>query len=85
MPYSLQTFQSIPFEQQVTVVWNEGKYIATRYEEEDTVGLYHMDGGFFVELYYDSYQNKMVERTNSFSDPEGLEDYTPYVKLNDLM
>ena len=51
MSIALDSFRDLPFEEQVMWVWNEGSYVATRYEEEDTVGLYHMQGVFFVELY----------------------------------
>ena len=86
MALPLDQFRILDFEEQVAAVWDQGNYIATRYEEEDTVGLYHMRGGFFVELYYDNTANHLVERTRSFQhdDMDSLEDYAGYVKLNDL-
>ena len=41
-------FRALPFKEQVVLVWNEGRYLATRYEEEGTVALYYMQGKFFV-------------------------------------
>ncbi|TGD80751.1 hypothetical protein [Hymenobacter wooponensis] len=74
---------SDPFSKQVILIWEEGTYLATRYEEEDTVGLYHMDS-FFVELYYDHVSNRIVERTRTFTSLAFLEDYTPYIQLKKL-
>ncbi|GAB3294305.1 hypothetical protein [Hymenobacter tenuis] len=51
MPTSYDTFQILSFEQQLPLVWLEGRFIARRWEEEDAVALYHMDGGFFCEVY----------------------------------
>jgi hypothetical protein len=83
---TLGTFQNLAFEDQVTAVWAHGRHIATRYEEEDTVGLYLMESGFFVELFYDEIANHMVERTRPFpaDDLDSLEDYAAYVRLDDL-
>lgn len=87
MPVTLATFSLLPFQQQIVLVWDEGSYLATRYEEEDTVGLYHMQGGFFVELYYDNEVNKLCEHLTTFTgeDADKLEDYACYVNLNDLL
>jgi len=85
MQTSHYAFRALPFEQQVVLVWNEGRYLATRYEEEDTVGLYWMQGCFFVELYYDNLENKMVERTRTFTSVECLEEFKCYIKLDDLV
>ena len=86
MSLDLATFQNLAFEDQVTAVWEHGKYIATRFEEEDIVGLYLMADGFFVELFYDEVANHMVERTRPFptDDHGSLEDYAAYVRLDDL-
>ena len=45
-----------------------------------------MDGGFFVKLYYKHDENHLVERTRPFpaDDSDSLEDYTSYVRLDDL-
>jgi hypothetical protein len=82
---TLAEFSALPFQDQVVAVWEYGTYIATRYEEEDTVGLYHM-GGFFVELYYDNLANKLCEHLTTFTgdDTDRLEDYACYVKLDEL-
>ena len=86
MAFSLDQFGVLDFEEQIAAVWDQGSYIATRHEEEDTVGLYHMRGGFFVELYYDNTANHLVERIRSFQhdDMDSLKDFACYVKLTDL-
>ena len=57
-----------------------GPHLVRRWEEEDGVNLYHLPGGFFVELYYDSHANELV-RLRSFSSAVPLEDYAAYVQL----
>ena len=83
---TLSFFQELVFEDQVAIVWDKGRYIATRFEEQKTVGLYVLEGGFFVELYYDNEANHLVERTRLFpsDDVDSLEDYAIYVTLGDL-
>jgi hypothetical protein len=83
---TLDFFQDLDFEDQIAAVWELGRYIATRYEEEDTVGLYQMQSGFFVELFYNNNENYLVDRTRPFpaDDTDSLEDYAAYVTLDDL-
>ncbi|UOQ75124.1 hypothetical protein [Hymenobacter cellulosilyticus] len=45
-------FRVLPFEQRLAVIWAEGTFLATRWEEENAVNLYHL-GTFFAEVYYD--------------------------------
>ncbi|RFP63478.1 hypothetical protein D0N36_19250 [Hymenobacter lapidiphilus] len=83
MPTDHYAFRALSFEQQLPVLYAEGHFLANRYEEEDAVNLYQMPGGFFVELYYDQAENRVV-RLRTFTSPRLLEDYAPYVKLPDL-
>jgi hypothetical protein len=82
MPLSHYQFRALPFEQQCVEIYADGQFIANRFEEEDAVNLYWM-GGFFVELYYDQHQNRVV-RTRTFTSNACLDDYACYVKLDDL-
>ncbi|GAB2452624.1 hypothetical protein GCM10011375_39670 [Hymenobacter qilianensis] len=84
MPTAHTTFLGLPFSEQAQVVWQEGTYLATRYEEEDTVGLYHLPAGFFVELSYDHVANELIKRVRTFTSKADLEDYACYVDLTDL-
>lgn len=89
MYYTHDAFRALPFSQHIMVVWEEGRDIATRYEEENAVCLYRMQGKFFVELfverYYDQYANEIVKRTSTFADDEvdRLTDYSHYIRLDD--
>jgi hypothetical protein len=82
MPISHYAFRALSFEEQLPVVWEEGSWLARRYEEEDWINLYHL-GGFFVELYYNPEANR-VHRTRTFTSRECLLDYAVYVSLQDL-
>lgn len=84
MPTSNYAFRALPFDQQAQAVWEEGTYLATRYEEEDTSGLYHMPSGFFVKLAYDHVADELLEQVRTFTSVACLEDYACYVDLKDL-
>jgi hypothetical protein len=73
-------FNVLPYEQQLAHVFDEGTYLARRWEEEDGVNLYHLPAGFFVELYYDTHANELV-RLRSFTSAAPLEDYASYLRL----
>jgi hypothetical protein len=82
MPITLAKFKSLSRVGQFGVVLHEGTYLATRYEEEDTINLYHL-GSFFVEVYYDPEINHL-HQCLCFTSRKGLEAYMPYVKLTDI-
>ncbi|MCB2379783.1 hypothetical protein LGH70_19460 [Hymenobacter sp. BT635] len=82
MPLSHYAFRALPFEDRLKAIWAEGTFLATRWEEDDAVNLYHM-GTFFAEVYYDPESNEML-RTRAFTSTRCLEDYAAYVKLHDL-
>lgn len=82
MSLSLSKFKALTLSDQLGVVLNEGTYLATRYEEEDTINLYHL-GSFFVEVYYDPETNHL-HQCLCFTSIKGLEDYTVYVQLGKL-
>ena len=84
MPTSHYAFRALPFLEQIQIVWDEGQHLATRYEEENTVGLYHMEGGFFVELFYDHVANVLHQQLRTFISTACLESYAAYIKLDDL-
>ncbi|WP_324673061.1 hypothetical protein [Hymenobacter sp. GOD-10R] len=82
MPLSIDKFRALDLSDQLGTVLNEGTYMATRYEEEDTINLYHL-GSFFVEVYYDPEINHL-HQCFSFTSSAGLEDYAVYVQLSEL-
>jgi hypothetical protein len=83
MPTGHYAFRLLKLEQQLPLVWEEGTYLAQRWEEEDTVALYHMAGNFFCEVYYDEATNALL-RTATFRSLQCLFNYTPYIYLDDL-
>ena len=83
MPTTYEQFRLLPFEQQLPLVWVEGNFLARRWEEEDAVGLYHMAGGFFAEVYYDGEDNSILN-VDSFTNSAFLEDYSHGIGLGDL-
>ena len=83
MPVSHYAFRLLALSEQVAIVWQEGTFLATRWEEEDAVNLSYMEGGFFAEVYYDQHQEVLV-RTRTFTSRNCLEDYMPYIRLDEL-
>lgn len=57
MPLSHYAFRAL--EDQLNVIWAEGTFLATRWEEADTVNLSHR-GTFFAEGYHDSDSTKRL-------------------------
>jgi hypothetical protein len=83
VPISHYAFRLLTLPEQLAIVWQEGSFLVTRWEEENAVNLYHMEGGFFAEVYYDQHQDVLL-RTRTFTSRNCLEDYTPYIRLEDL-
>ena len=55
---TLAPFNTLPYEQQLALVYAEGSYVATRSQEVyEAVQLYEMPGRFFVELTSDTETN----------------------------
>jgi hypothetical protein len=77
---SLYEFNLLSYERQLVAVFDEGTFLARRWEEEDGINLYHLPGGVFVEIYYDTHANEIVQirATASLSQ---LEDYTGSIRL----
>ncbi|UOQ64872.1 hypothetical protein [Hymenobacter volaticus] len=50
----------------------------------DTVALYHMAGGFFVELFYNPLDNVLQDKLRTFVSTALLEPYASVVNLDDL-
>ena len=82
MLLSAAEFRVLPFVERLGIVLGEGTYLATRYEEEDIIKLYHVTS-FFVEVYYDPKSNHL-HQCFAFTSVDGLEDYTAYVRLGEL-
>ena len=60
MPMTLDQFNTLPYEQQLALVYADGGYVATRWQEVyEAVLLYQLPGRFFVELTYDTETNEV--------------------------
>jgi hypothetical protein len=84
MPTTYATFQALPFLAQIELVWDEGRHLATRYEGQDTVVLYHLQGDFFVEMFYNQVDNVLHEKLRIFTSPACLEPYAASISLDEL-
>jgi hypothetical protein len=84
MSTSLEAFCALPHIEQVPLVWIEGTFIARRWEEEDGVSLYHMEGHFFCEVYLEP-DTLVVHRVEVFTGGPALENYAYFVSLDDLL
>lgn len=84
MPTTHPTFRALPFLAQIELVWDEGRHLATRYEGPDTVVLYHLQGDFFVEMFYNQADNVLHEKLRTFTSPTYLEPYAAAVTLDEL-
>lgn len=84
MPTSAAAFQTLPFLDQMELVWDEGRHIATRYEGKQTLVLYHLSGGFFVEMFYNQVENVLLAQVRMFVSTAGLEPYAANIQLDDL-
>jgi hypothetical protein len=75
-------FNHLAYGQQLAAVFEAGTFLARRWEEGDGLNLYHLPGGFFVELHYDPLANRLVH-LRSFTDAAPLADYAALVRLPD--
>jgi hypothetical protein len=84
MPTAHTTFQALPFLAQLEIVWDEGHHLATRYEGQHTVVLYHLQGDFFVETFYNHVDYVLEDKLRTFTSPACLEPYAAAITLADL-
>ena len=73
----LADFTRLPANRQLDTLYFTGDILANRYEGEHIFLLYNLNG-FYVELCYDAYNNKLHQVT-AFRDTDKLEPYLPYL------
>ena len=81
---TLAQFNALPDEQQLALVYAEGAYVATRWQEVyEAVLLYQLPGHLFVELTYDTETNEVqyLFPFEAGSENDRLADYAMFVKL----
>jgi hypothetical protein len=76
---TLHEFNLLPYKRQLVAVFDEGTFLARRWEEEDSINLYHLPGGVFVDIFYDTHFNQIVQ-LRSFTSA-ALENYTLSIEL----
>ena len=76
-PMQLADFTRLPANRQLDTLYFTGDILANRYEGEHIFLLYNLNG-FYVELRYDAYNNKLHQVT-AFRDTDKLEPYLPYL------
>ena len=77
---TLYEFNALPYERQVVLVFDQARFLATRWEEEDVVNLYVLPGGPFVEIFYDTHANE-ITRLLAFTRSAPLKGYVEGVQL----
>ncbi|MDO7851366.1 hypothetical protein [Hymenobacter convexus] len=83
---TIENFNHLSDEVQLAYVYNQGTYIARRWDDvHQAVMLYQVPAGFFVEVNYDVDKNE-VEFCFAFEaggEDNRLPDYAMFVKLPD--
>ena len=77
---TLYEFNALPYERQLVLVFDQARFLATRWEEEDAVNLYVLPGGPFVEIFYDTHADE-ITRLRAFTSSAPLEDYVVSIQL----
>ena len=77
---TLHEFNDLPYERQVVLVFDQARFLATRWEEEDAGNRYVLPGGPFVEIFYDTHANETT-RLRAFTHSALLEVYPVGIPL----
>ena len=81
---NLYQFNALPYERQLVAVFDTGRSLMTRWEEEFAFKLYELPGRFFVEIEFDTASSNIVG-LRSFTSLKPLEDYEVTIKLPDWL
>ncbi len=73
-------FNLLPINNQAAYTWENGTYLASRFEEDYSINLYWVDK-FFVEVYYDHMGN-FIDKIRSFKSKKCLTPYLDKIELN---
>ena len=77
---TLFEFNTLPYDRQLVAVFDTGRSLMTRWEEEFAFKLYELPGRFFVEVEFDTGSNNIIQ-LRSFTDTGRLEDYGACITL----
>jgi hypothetical protein len=81
---TLYEFNTLPHGNQLLTVIGLGTFLAVRWEEKDHISLYHLPGGVFVEIHYDTHLYQVVH-LRSFTSAAPLENYTLSIELPEVL
>ncbi|KAA5547957.1 hypothetical protein [Adhaeribacter rhizoryzae] len=73
-------FKTLPFYNQVSYIWAEGTYLASRQEEGHKINLYRVKD-FFAEIWYHGLQENIF-KIRTFTSKKCLEAYLNSVILD---
>ena len=77
---TLADYLALPYERQLVAVLNAGTFLARRRAAGHAVNLYHLFGGFFVEVFYDPRANALAG-LRAFAGPAELAAYADGIAL----
>jgi hypothetical protein len=81
---TLYELNTLPHGDQLLTVIGLGTFLAVRWEEKDHISLYHLPGGVFVEIHYDTHLYQVVH-LRSFTSAAPLENYTLSIELPEVL
>ena len=81
---NLYEFKALLYERQLVTVFDMGRSLMTRWEEEFAFKVYELPGLFFVEVEFDTVSNSIVG-LRSFTSSTPLEEYEASIQLPDWL
>ncbi|MBC7827931.1 MAG: hypothetical protein H7122_09305 [Chitinophagaceae bacterium] len=80
---NMYQFNCLDEVRQIELLWSAGVLVGSRQEGHYKILLYQIEG-FYVEVFYQYFQGKMV-KTKSFSDTNQLEPYLDSINIGSLL
>ena len=81
---TLSDFNDLPYDRQFVAIFDTGRPLMVRWEEEFAFKLYELPGRFFVEVEFNTASNKIVHH-RSFTGVSHMGDYEAYIQLPDWL
>ncbi|MDB5264355.1 MAG: hypothetical protein JWQ14_3638 [Adhaeribacter sp.] len=79
---NLNTFEKLPLEDRLQLVWDTGNQLGIRFGRKHNVCLYHLPD-FFAEIWFDP-EEKNVTMVRAFTSTLCLEPYLSHININQL-
>jgi hypothetical protein len=77
---TLSDFNLLPYERRLAVVFDEGTFLTHLELVAGEIRLFHLPGGFFVELYLNTHTSQVL-LLQSFTSTALLEEYMLNIEL----